>query len=101
MTQLIAFRAFQGIGAGGLIVGAFAIIGDLVPPRERGKYQGLMGGIMAIAMIAGPLVGGLVTDNYSWRWIFYMNIPLGVAAFFILVSFLHLPAKRTDHRIDW
>ncbi|MBB5871781.1 EmrB/QacA subfamily drug resistance transporter [Allocatelliglobosispora scoriae] len=101
MTQLIAFRAFQGIGAGGLMVGAFAIIGDLVPPRERGKYQGLMGGIMAIAMIAGPLVGGLITDNYSWRWIFYMNIPLGVAAFFILVSFLHLPTKRTEHRIDW
>jgi EmrB/QacA subfamily drug resistance transporter len=101
MTQLIAFRAFQGLGAGGLLVGAFALIGDLVPPRERGKYQGLMGGIMALAMIAGPLVGGLVTDHASWRWIFYMNLPIGAVGFVMLLFFLHLPVKKTEHKIDW
>jgi EmrB/QacA subfamily drug resistance transporter len=101
MTQLIVFRAFQGLGAGGLMVGAFALIGDLVPPRERGRYQGMMAGIMALSMIAGPLVGGLITDNASWRWIFYMNIPIAGAALFILITFLHLPRKRTEHKIDW
>ncbi|MFC4136644.1 MDR family MFS transporter [Hamadaea flava] len=101
MTQLIAFRAFQGLGAGGLMVGAFALIGDLVPPRERGKYQGLMGGIMAIAMIAGPLVGGLITDHASWRWIFYMNLPIGAIGFVMLLLFLHLPVRKTEHKIDW
>src|SRR5262245_44962729 len=101
MTQLIAFRAFQGLGAGGLMVGAFALIGDLVPPRERGKYQGLMGGIMAIAMIAGPLVGGLITDHASWRWIFYMNLPVGAVGFVLLLLFLHLPVSKTEHKIDW
>jgi len=101
MTQLIAFRAFQGLGAGGLMVGAFALIGDLVPPRERGKYQGLMGGIMAIAMIAGPLVGGLITDHASWRWIFYMNLPIGAVGFVMLLFFLHLPVRKTEHKIDW
>lgn len=101
MTQLIFFRAFQGLGAGGLIVGAFALIGDLVSPRERGKYQGMMAGIMALSMIAGPLVGGLIVDNASWRWIFYMNIPLAGAAVLILIPFLHLPRLRTEHKIDW
>jgi EmrB/QacA subfamily drug resistance transporter len=101
MTQLIVFRAFQGLGAGGLLVGAFALIGDLVPPRERGKYQGMMAGIMAIAMIAGPLVGGLITDHASWRWIFYMNLPVGAIGFLMLLFFLHLPVKKTEHKIDW
>jgi EmrB/QacA subfamily drug resistance transporter len=101
MTQLIAFRAFQGLGAGGLMVGAFALIGDLVPPRERGKYQGLMGGIMAIAMIGGPLIGGLITDHASWRWIFYMNLPIGAVGFFMLLFLLHLPVRKTEHKIDW
>jgi EmrB/QacA subfamily drug resistance transporter len=101
MTQLILFRAFQGLGAGGLMVGAFALIGDLVSPRERGKYQGVMMGIMALAMIGGPLIGGVITDNYSWRWIFYMNIPLAGVALFMLITFLHLPRKRTEHKIDW
>lgn len=101
MTQLIAFRAFQGLGAGGLLVGAFALIGDLVPPRERGKYQGMMAGIMALAMIGGPLIGGVITDHASWRWIFYMNLPLGAVGFVMLLAFLHLPAKKTEHKIDW
>jgi EmrB/QacA subfamily drug resistance transporter len=101
MIELIAFRAFQGLGAGGLLVGALAIIGDLVPPRERGRYQGLMAGIMALAMIAGPLVGGFITDNLDWRWAFYVNLPLGGVALLLLVTRLHLPKLRTEHRIDW
>ncbi|NUT36039.1 MAG: MFS transporter [Hamadaea sp.] len=101
MTQLIAFRAFQGLGAGGLLVGAFALIGDLVSPRERGKYQGMMAGIMALAMIGGPLIGGLITDHASWRWIFYMNLPIGAVGFVMLLVFLHLPVKKTEHKIDW
>jgi EmrB/QacA subfamily drug resistance transporter len=101
MTQLIAFRALQGLGAGGLMVGAFAIIGDLVPPRERGRYQGMMAGIMAIAMILGPLAGGFITDHASWRWAFYINLPLGGAALLLLIFTLHLPKYRTEHRIDW
>jgi len=101
MDQLIAFRALQGLGAGGLLVGAMAIIGDLVPPRERGRYQGLMAGIMALAMIAGPLAGGFITDHLSWRWAFYVNLPLGAIALVLLVARLHLPKYRTEHRIDW
>lgn len=101
MVQLIAFRAVQGLGAGGLMVGVMAIIGDLVSPRERGRYQGLMAGIMAIAMVAGPLVGGFITDNLSWRWAFYVNLPLGGVALLLLVTTLHLPRYRTAHRIDW
>src|SRR4051794_27110736 len=101
MVQLIAFRAVQGLGAGGLLVGAMAIIGDLVPPRERGRYQGFMAAAMAAAMIAGPLAGGFITDNLSWRWAFYINIPLGAIALFLVVTRLHLPKHRTEHRIDW
>jgi EmrB/QacA subfamily drug resistance transporter len=101
MDQLIGFRALQGLGAGGLVVGAFAIIGDLVPPRERGRYQGMMAGIMALAMIAGPLAGGFITDHLSWRWAFYVNLPLGGLALVLVVVTLHLPRYRTEHRIDW
>jgi EmrB/QacA subfamily drug resistance transporter len=101
MGQLIGTRALQGLGAGGLLVGAMAIIGDLVPPRERGRYQGLMASVMGLAMIAGPLVGGFITDHLSWRWAFYVNLPLGAVALFFLVTRLHLPKYRTEHRIDW
>jgi EmrB/QacA subfamily drug resistance transporter len=101
MGMLIGFRALQGLGAGGLMVGAMAIIGDLVPPRERGRYQGLMAGVMALAMIAGPLVGGFVTDNLNWRWAFYVNLPLGGVALVWLLAKLDLPKLRTEHRIDW
>ncbi|MFD3456095.1 MDR family MFS transporter [Streptomyces sp. NPDC058691] len=101
MGQLIAFRAIQGLGAGGLIVGVMAIIGDLIPPRERGKYQGMMAGVMAVAMIGGPLVGGSITDNWGWRWSFYINLPLGVVALFVISAVLHLPKKRVKARIDY
>ncbi|MEU0118293.1 MDR family MFS transporter [Streptomyces bobili] len=101
MGQLIGFRAVQGLGAGGLMVGVMAIIGDLVPPRERGKYQGMMAGVMAIAMIGGPLVGGTITDHWGWRWAFYINLPLGVVALGLITAVLHLPKKRSQARIDY
>jgi len=104
MGQLIGFRAVQGLGAGGLMVGVLAIIGDLVPPRERGKYQGLMTGVMAFAMILGPLVGGTITDNWGWRWSFYINLPLGVVALVAVTAVLHLPKKPADRswrRVDF
>jgi EmrB/QacA subfamily drug resistance transporter len=101
MDQLIAFRALQGLGAGGLVVGVMSIIGELVPPRERGQYQGIMAGVMSLAMIAGPLVGGFITDNLNWRWAFYVNLPLGGLALVWLIARLHLPTRRTEHKIDW
>ncbi|MEV7090846.1 MDR family MFS transporter [Streptomyces sp. NPDC093085] len=102
MGQLIGFRAVQGLGAGGLMVGVMAIIGDLIPPRERGKYQGMMAGVMALAMIGGPLVGGTITDHLGWRWSFYINLPLGAVALAMITAVLHLPAKeRSDAKIDY
>jgi EmrB/QacA subfamily drug resistance transporter len=101
MGELIGFRAIQGLGAGGLMVGVMAIIGDLIPPRERGKYQGMMAGVMALAMIGGPLVGGTITDNWGWRWAFYINLPLGVVALAAISAVLHLPKKRAKARIDY
>ncbi|MFN2569504.1 MAG: MDR family MFS transporter [Candidatus Dormibacteria bacterium] len=101
MVELIGFRALQGLGAGGLMVSAQAIIGDVVPPRERGRYQGMMGGVFALASIVGPLLGGFLTDSVSWRWIFYINVPLGAAALFVTATVLHLPRHRAAHRVDW
>ncbi|MFJ8194911.1 MDR family MFS transporter [Streptomyces sp. NPDC096094] len=101
MGQLIGFRAVQGLGAGGLMVGVMAIIGDLIPPRERGKYQGMMAGVMALAMIGGPLVGGTITDHWGWRWSFYINLPLGAVALVAISAVLHLPKKRGQARIDY
>ncbi|WP_405700566.1 MFS transporter [Streptomyces sp. NBC_01383] len=102
MGQLIGFRAIQGLGAGGLMVGVMAIIGDLVPPRERGKYQGLMAGVMAIAMIGGPLVGGTITDHLGWRWSFYINLPLGAVALGMVTAVLHLPKReRAKSKVDY
>ncbi|MEE1756696.1 MDR family MFS transporter [Streptomyces sp. SP18CS02] len=103
MGQLIGFRAVQGLGAGGLMVGVMAIIGDLIPPRERGRYQGMMAGVMALAMIGGPLVGGTITDHWGWRWSFYINLPLGAVALAMVTAVLHLPRKeRTSRtRIDY
>ncbi|WP_432107450.1 MDR family MFS transporter [Streptomyces sp. AA1529] len=101
MGQLIGFRAVQGLGAGGLMVGAMAIMGDLIPPRERGKYMGLMAGVMSLAMIGGPLVGGTLTDHLGWRWAFYINLPLGAVALAMVGTVLHLPKKPAKGRIDY
>jgi EmrB/QacA subfamily drug resistance transporter len=101
MDQLIAFRAIQGLGAGGLMVGAMATLGDIVAPRERGRYMSYMMVVMMLATIAGPLAGGFITTAFSWRWIFYINIPVGGAALVYIITTLHLPAKRVSHRVDY
>jgi EmrB/QacA subfamily drug resistance transporter len=101
MAELIAFRAIQGLGAGGLLTGAMATLGDIVAPRERGRYMGYMMAVMMLATIGGPLAGGYITDNLSWRWIFYINVPVGGAALIYLTATLHMPAKRVKHRIDY
>src|SRR5580693_2526336 len=101
MDQLIAFRAIQGLGAGGLMVGAIATLGDMVSPRERGQYMGYMMGAMMLAMIAGPLVGGYITDTLSWQWIFYINMPIGGAALIYLWLTMHLPRRRVEHKVDY
>jgi len=101
MAQLITFRAIQGLGAGGLMVGAMATIGEIVPPRQRGKYMSYFMVVMMLATIGGPLVGGWITEAFSWRWIFYINLPLGGAALVYLIATLHMPARRVEHRIDY
>jgi EmrB/QacA subfamily drug resistance transporter len=101
MIQLIAFRGLQGIGAGGLMVGAQAIIADIVPPRERGKYMGLIGGVFAVSSVAGPLLGGFLVDSLSWRWVFYVNVPIGALAVAVVTMRLHLPSRHTPHRVDY
>ncbi|MYW11926.1 DHA2 family efflux MFS transporter permease subunit [Streptomyces sp. SID2563] len=101
MTELIAFRVVQGIGAGGIGAGAFALIGALVPPRERGKYQGMTASVMAIGTIGGPLLGGFVTGHFDWRWAFYINLPLGLITLVWLWRMLHVPAQRIKAKIDW
>ncbi len=101
LDELIAFRALQGLGGGGLIVSAQAAIGDVVPPRERGRYTGLFGAVFGLASVAGPLLGGFLTSNLSWRWIFYVNLPLGVLALFVLAATLPAASTRVHHRIDY
>jgi EmrB/QacA subfamily drug resistance transporter len=100
MGELIGFRALQGVGAGGLMVGAQAIIADIVPPRQRGRYMGLIGSVFAVASVAGPLLGGFLVDNLSWRWVFYVNLPVGALAVLIVVTRLHLHTPTVRHQID-
>jgi len=107
MYELAAFRAIQGIGAGGLMSMALAIIGDIVPPRERAKYQGYFLAVFGTASVLGPVLGGFFAGTDSiigvtgWRWVFFINVPIGIAAMLVVARVLHLPHTRTDHRIDW
>jgi EmrB/QacA subfamily drug resistance transporter len=101
LDELILFRALQGAGAGGLMVGAQAIIGDIVPPRERGRYMGIIGSVFAVASVAGPLLGGFFVDNLSWRWVFYVNLPVGIAALVVVATRLHLPRPTERKPVDW
>ncbi|MEU1288549.1 MDR family MFS transporter [Kitasatospora sp. NPDC005856] len=101
MNELIGFRAVQGLGAGGLMVGVMSIMGALVPPRDRGKYQGMFAAVMALATVGGPLVGGFITDHLSWRWTFYINLPLGVIALAVVIVTLKLPKVRSSAKIDY
>ena len=101
MSELIVFRGLQGLGGGGLMVGTMAAIGDVVPPRDRGRYQGIFGAVFGLASVIGPLLGGLLTSSVSWRAIFYVNVPIGIIAFGVLAA--TLPSRRDDvhHRIDY
>jgi EmrB/QacA subfamily drug resistance transporter len=101
MPELIAFRALQGLGGGGLIVTAMATVGDLVPPRERGRYQGLFGGVFGIATVIGPLLGGFFVDNLSWRWIFYINLPIGLVALVVIATAFTAQQERVRCALDW
>lgn len=100
MDQLIAFRAIQGVGAGGLMIGVQAIIADLVPPRERGRYMGVISAAYGLASVAGPLLGGFFTDRTSWRWCFYVNVPFGLITLAVVAGALHLPRPSRRARFD-
>ncbi|MEU2924885.1 MDR family MFS transporter [Streptomyces sp. NPDC007251] len=101
MPQLIAFRALQGLGGGGLMVLSMAIVGDIVPPRERGRYQGLFGAVFGATSVLGPLLGGLFTQHLSWRWVFYVNLPVGAVALAVIATALHIPRRTARHVIDY
>jgi MFS family permease len=99
--ELIAFRGLQGIGGGGLLSLAFAIIGDVIPPRERGRYQGYFGAVFGVSSVVGPLAGGFAVDHLTWRYIFYVNLPLGIAALIVTNRVLRLPVRKREVKIDW
>jgi EmrB/QacA subfamily drug resistance transporter len=101
MGELIGFRALQGIGAGGLIVTTMAVVGDIIPPRDRGKYQGFFGAVFGVATVLGPLLGGFFVDNLSWNWIFYVNIPVGLAALAVIAVAFHPRTAHVEHAVDY
>ncbi|GAA2725196.1 MFS transporter [Actinocorallia aurantiaca] len=101
MFSLICFRALQGLGGGGLMALGMGIIADVVSPRERGRYQGYFGGVFGVASVAGPLLGGFFVDTLSWRWVFYVNLPIGAVALAVIVTVLRGKEEQTRHRIDY
>src|ERR1700683_1392227 len=101
ITELILFRALQGIGGGGLMVGAQTIVGDVVPPRERGRYQGFFGAVFGVASVVGPLLGGFLVDTLSWRWVFYVNVPVGAVALVVVAAVLPGKLSRVKRSIDY
>jgi EmrB/QacA subfamily drug resistance transporter len=101
MTELIAFRALQGLGGGGLIVTTMAVVGDIIPMRDRGRYQGFFGAVFGVSTVIGPLLGGFFVEHLSWRWIFYVNVPVGIAAFAVIATAFRAPAEHRRHVIDY
>jgi EmrB/QacA subfamily drug resistance transporter len=101
MTELIAFRALQGLGGGGLMVTTMAVVGDIIPPRDRGKYQGFFGAVFGVSTVIGPLLGGFFVDSLSWRWIFYVNLPLGLVAFAVIGAVFRPRGEHVHHSIDY
>ena len=101
MGELIAFRALQGLGGGGLMVTTIAVVGDIIPPRERGRYQGFFGGVFGVSTVIGPLLGGFFVDNLSWRWIFYVNVPIGLAAFVVIGAAFRARPPSAQARVDY
>ena len=101
VPPMMAFRAVQGVAMGGLIAVAQSIMGSIIPPRQRGRYSGYMGAVMAVSTVSGPLLGGVITDNVNWRWCFYVCVPLAVISLILLQLTLHLPTKRRHVKIDY
>src|SRR6059058_5944909 len=101
MPELIAFRGIQGLGAGGLLTTSIAVVGDIIPPRERGRYQGLFGAVFGVSTVVGPLLGGFFVDHLSWRWIFYVNLPIGAVALVVIGAVFRSRAEHVRHSIDY